>query len=180
MEYSAYTTHLKQQTNTTETENGAITLQSSLNDCVDFFYATLASEQEYYQKFLKALKEDRKTALKILFWHRDIRTTGMGRRSNFRYILSLVDEWGQDNDFTLHSIYEYGRSDDLLNLLDTKRGIEVLRLIKKVLNPASKNEFDDNLLPGTPDQSLLAKWMKYANHPKKKTIVFTQEELLVS
>ena len=103
----------------------------------------------------------------------------MGRRSNFRYILSLVDEWGQDNDFTLHSIYEYGRSDDLLNLLDTKRGIEVLRLIKKVLNPASKNEFDDNLLPGTPDQSLLAKWMPRESS-KKKTIVFTQEELLVS
>ena len=57
MEYSAYTTHLKQQTNTTETENGAITLQSSLNDCVDFSTQHLLQNKNTIKNFLKLLKK---------------------------------------------------------------------------------------------------------------------------
>ena len=70
MEYSAYSTYLKKQTNFIKTENNSVALQSSLNACVDFFYATLSNAEDYYSLFLSALTEDRLTAMKILFWHR--------------------------------------------------------------------------------------------------------------
>lgn len=153
MEYSAYTQVLKQQTNFTTTENGATALQTSLNACVDFFYATLSNVEDYYSLFLSALSEDRLTAMKILFWHRDIRSTGMGRRANFRYVLSKVDEWKwPGSDFTTSAILHYGRADDLLSLLDTSSGKHALEEISKQLK--AKN-------------ALVAKWMPRESSKKK-------------
>jgi hypothetical protein len=59
------------------TQNGAITNQSSLDACLDFFFLAGASRnmenKDILQVFLKAYSEDPSTALKILFWTRDIR-----------------------------------------------------------------------------------------------------------
>lgn len=153
MEYSAYSTHLKKQTNFQQTENGAVTLKSSLNSCVDFFYSTLKTPEEYYSCFLSALAEDRLTAMKILFWHRDVRSTGMGRRANFRYVLSKVNEWKWPNeDFTTTSVLHYGRADDLLSLLDTSSGKHALQEISKQLKA---------------ENALVAKWMPRESSKKK-------------
>ena len=143
--YSAYTKHLESKTNFSTTENGAIQHTSTLNSCVDFFYATLQTPEEYYTLFLSALAEDRLTAMKILFWHRDIRSTGMGRRANFRHVLSKVNDWkwpGQD--FTTAAILHYGRGDDLLSLLDTSSGKHALQEIETQLKAGN---------------ALVAKWM---------------------
>jgi len=153
MEYSAYSTHLKKQTNFIKTENNSVALKSSLNACVDFFYATLQTPEDYYSLFLSALAENRMTAMKILFWHRDIRSTGMGRRTNFRYVMSKVDEWkwpGQD--FTTAAILHYGRADDLLSLLDTSSGKHALQEISKQLKA---------------ENALVAKWMPRESSKKK-------------
>ena len=165
--YSEFTKELQKQTNYCTTENGAITLKSSLDDCVDFFYATLDSKEDYYKKFRKALSQNREVALKTLFWHRDIRQNGMGRRANFRQVLTKVDDWKEEYDFSLEALYHYGRSDDALSLMDTKMGKEVLKLIKRVLKPSSKNEFDENLLPSTPSAALIAKWLPRESSKKE-------------
>lgn len=151
--YSEYSKHLRSQTNFTTTENGEVTLISSLNSCVDFFYSTLKTPEDYYSSFLSALAEDRLTAVKILFWHRDIRSTGMGRRENFRYVLSKSDQWRWPaSDFTTNAILHYGRADDLLSLLDSSSGKDALQEISKQLK--AKN-------------ALVAKWMPRESSKKK-------------
>jgi len=152
MEYSAYTKQLQKQTNYTTTQNGAICQKSTLSDCLDFFYSTLKDQDEYYSTFLSALTEDREKTLKILFWHRDVRENGMGRRSNFRYTISKLNEWSNSLDFSCNAIFHYGRADDLLSLLDTKAGKDVLAWIKLQLQ--TKN-------------SLVAKWMPRESSKKK-------------
>lgn len=152
MEYSAYAKELRKQTNFTQTENGACALESSLNSCVDLFYATLESKEAYYTAFVSALAEDREMALKILFWHRDVRENGMGRRANFRYTISRLNEWSNPGDFSTNAIFHYGRADDILSLLDTKAGKDALSWIKLQLETRN---------------ALVAKWMPRESSKRK-------------
>ena len=73
---------------------GAVTNKSSFNHCLDFF-ALAASMRENPQDavklFEKAFFEDKQTAIRILFWIRDIRG-GQGEREIFRKCLNhLID-----------------------------------------------------------------------------------------
>lgn len=152
MEHSVYALEMQKNTNTKLTENGAVEMSSTLSNSVDFFYGTLSTNEEYYSLFLAALAEDRELALKIYFWHRDIRNSGQGRRSNFRYVLSKADEWAQPIDFSANAIFNYGRTDDMLSLLDTHAGKNILEWIQvqiKAENP------------------LVAKWLPRESSKKK-------------
>ena len=77
------------------TENGMTTNSSTLNACVDLFFTIGAmrgqDKQRLLSNFSKAFIENPLTALRILFWVRDVRG-GAGERQIFKDImLYLVD-----------------------------------------------------------------------------------------
>jgi hypothetical protein len=75
------------------TENGMATNSTTLNMCVDLFSRVAAmrtqSDTEVINLFVKAFEEDALTAMKVLFWARDIRG-GAGERKIFRTIIKYL------------------------------------------------------------------------------------------
>lgn len=158
-----YLDSLRVATNKTYTENGAVTNISSLDSCLDFF-ALGASKRGRYDEavelFEKALYTDKLTAIRTLFYIRDIRG-GQGERETFRKCLSfLLDEKPELFDTVIKYIPEYGRWDDLVNLQNITNNKNVVNFVKNTLNEDSKSE--------TP--SLLAKWMPSENASSEETI----------
>lgn len=124
---------LRKVNNYTATENGAVIYKSTGNAVMDVFgtldsYNKLTMDNEYsfnfiLDKFYQACYEDRKLAMKLLFYLRDIRG-GQGCRTLFRVIM-----------ITLANYYpEYGRSNDLIYLLDTPIEKNVIKYIGQVLS----------------------------------------------
>ena len=120
--------YLKQESNKTFTENGAVTYSSTLSDCLDLFATVGAlrreSEEEIVSRFMRAYTENKDVAMKLLFFARDIRG-GLGERRVFRTII----RWLSCNETeslrkNLHYIAEYGRFDDLMILFGTLKELE--------------------------------------------------------
>lgn len=153
--------YLKQESNKTFTENGAVTLKTTYSDCLDLF-ATIGavrreSDEEIITRFMRAFAENRDVAVKLLFFARDIRG-GLGERKVFRIILKwLAGNSPETVRKNLRYISEYGRFDDLLVLFDTPVEKDMLELIrnqlKKDLSAADKGE----------EVSLLGKWLPSVN-----------------
>ena len=86
---------LKNLSNRTRTENGAVPLHSTGDECLNLF-ATIgalrnAPADEISARFLRAYAENRDLALKLLFYARDIRgggsaPSGLSERRVFRAI----------------------------------------------------------------------------------------------
>ena len=145
------------QTNNTLTENGMTTSSSSLNECVNLFFQIGAmrgkDKNVLISAFTKAFHEDALTAIKLLFWARDIRG-GAGERKIFRDIIEyLANNYPDVLAKNISLIPEYGRWDDVLALLNTKLQSNALELIKKGLD-------DKN--------GLCAKWMPRPNVGNKE------------
>ena len=97
----------------TTTTNGMTTSSSSLNNCVNLFFSIGAmrgkSKNRVIPIFSKAFNEDARTAMRILFWSRDVRF-GAGERQIFRDVLSyLVENHTEAVKVNLDLIPEYGR-----------------------------------------------------------------------
>lgn len=140
------------RTNDTVTENGMTTNSTTLNNCVDLFFKIGALRGQDKQKkinaFVKAYSEDSLTAMRILFWARDVRG-GAGERGTFREILTYIADTKTDSlRKNLPLISEYGRWDDLLVLVDTKLEKEALDEIATALRNGN---------------GLAAKWMPRGN-----------------
>lgn len=140
------------QTNDTLTENGMVTSSSSLNSCVNLFFQIGAmrgkDKQTLINAFVKAYNEDALTAMRLLFWARDIRG-GAGERQVFRDLVAYLATTKPTilaKNLTLFA--EYGRWDDLLSLIGTKLEKEAIDTIIGGLN--AKN-------------GLCAKWMPRPN-----------------
>lgn len=117
-------------TNDSQTENGMTTNSTSLNSCVDLFFKIGALRGEDKKRkisaFSKAFGEDPLTAMKILFWCRDIRG-GAGERNTFREILTYLAKTKPDTlKKNIGLIPEYGRWDDMLLLIGTRLEKDVL------------------------------------------------------
>lgn len=102
------------------TEKGMITNSTSLNSCVDMFFMAGAArhwtEPQIEALFQKALAEDPLTALKLMFWVRDIRG-GAGERNFFRVCVNYLEKYYlRYLTKNVHLIPEYGRWDDLFVL----------------------------------------------------------------
>ena len=74
---------MKETANVTLTENGAVTLRTTGSDCLDLF-STIgalrkADENDIIERFIRAYCESPDTAMKILFYARDVRG-GLGER----------------------------------------------------------------------------------------------------
>lgn len=140
------------QTSDSRTENGMVTNSTSLNNCVDLFFQIGAmrgqDKTRLINAFTKAFGEDPLTAMKLLFWARDVRG-GAGERQVFRDIMTyLANNRTEVMRKNINLVTEFGRWDDLLVLFGTPLENDALALISKGLE--EKN-------------GLCAKWMPRPN-----------------
>ena len=160
--------YLKQEANMTLTENGAVTYASTGSECLDLF-ATIGalrreSDEEIIIRFMRAFTENPDTAMKLLFFARDIRG-GLGERRVFRVIMNWLAAHEPDSvRKNIDYIAEYGRYDDVLTLMNTP-------CEKKMLS-SIKTQFDKDLtaLKNGEPVSLLAKWLPSINASSAVTV----------
>ena len=159
--------------NKTHTENGAVTLETTGDCCLDFFATVGAlrhvSEEEICLRFQRAWAENRDIAMKILFFARDVRG-GLGERRAFRVITRWLADYAHTSVVkNIGNIPEYGRYDDLLSLLSTSCEADVLRFIS-----AQWKKDMEALQTGEP-VSLLGKWLPSVNASSAKTVVLAKK-----
>ena len=160
--------YLKQESNKTFTENGAVTLKTTDSDCLDLFAAIGAirreSDEEIIARFMRAFAENKDVAVKLLFFARDIRG-GLGERKVFRVILNWLAKNSPETVCkNLQYIAEYGRFDDLLVLFDTPVEKDMLELIREQLRK------DLYAVNNNEEVSLLGKWLPSINASNPDTI----------
>lgn len=156
---------LKDATNFTHTENGAVTHKTTKSDLMDMFAMGAAmrdrSDSDVILMFRKAFAENPVYALKCLFYIRDVRG-GQGERRFFRVVIKDMASVATTREAIARNIEyipEFGRWDDLYALMDTPLQNDALRLIKHQLTLDMQCQ--------TP--SLLAKWMPSENASSKQT-----------
>ena len=148
---------MKNATNYTYTENGALTHKSTMSGLLDLFAMGAAyrtrSDADCIMLFSNAYDEDPVYALKCLFYLRDVRG-GQGERRFFR----VVTRWLANNKTdamrrNLEYVPEFGRWDDLYEFVGTKLEEYAFELMHNqlVLDAQCKAP------------SLLAKWLKSEN-----------------
>lgn len=159
---------LKKKTNKTYTENGAMTYRTTASDCLDLFSRIgamrNASDRDIIDSFTRAYVENPDLAMKILFFARDIRG-GLGERRVFRVIMKwLAGFHGESVEKNIDKIAEFGRYDDILELMGTGCEEVVMEHIRKQLGE------DLAALEQGKGVSLLAKWLPSVNASNKDTV----------
>ena len=163
----SYLDQLKLKNSETFTLNGAKTWSTTGNACLDLF--AVAGGMRYRKAgdlislFERAYIEEPETAMKLLFYIRDIRG-GMGERRVFRILLRHVAKtWPKSAEKNVRLISEYGRFDDLFCLLGTPSENEVIKVVRAQLDSdlaALEERKNGNV---NAHISLLAKWMPSIN-----------------
>ena len=159
---------LKREANKTYTENGAVTYESTLCACLDYFAMIggmrYEEEKGIIELFMRAFAEDRLLAMKLLFYTRDIRG-GIGERRIFRCLLRwLAYNHSEYVTKNIGNIPEFGRYDDLIALLGTPCEQAAAEFMASVLRS------DIEAMKNGGEVSLLAKWLPSANASSEKTI----------
>jgi hypothetical protein len=155
---------MKQELNKTETENKDTSFHSTGSSCLDFFALAGAvrsrTETDIKSMFYRAWNEDSLTALKLLFYFRDVRG-GQGERRTFRIIFKdLANNYPDVMRKNLILVPEYGRWDDLLELIGTPLQQDMVEIIKSQL---SKDLMTDR-------PSILGKWLPSENTSSPLTV----------
>ncbi len=151
----------------TETENGALALNTTGSKLVDFF-ATIgalrnADKTRIERLFADAYAEDPLLATKIIFYARDIRG-GLGEREVFRFLIEYAAKHHPECiKPNLEFISLYGRWDDIYSLVDTPVEDDMWEMVKIQLNA------DILHMVNKEPVSLLAKWLKTADASSKNT-----------
>lgn len=169
--YNSFVAAAIEETTHAYTENGAKAKNTSSNDCVDFFSTVgalrSAENVRKVRLFNNAWNEDALTALRTLFYARDIRG-GLGERDTFRTILfNLAKNHPDVVRKNLENIAVYGRWDDLYVLQDTPVEADMWKTLK--------NQFDADWEAYThanqndTEISLLAKWIRSGNESSKSS-----------
>ncbi|MGH3953546.1 MAG: DUF2828 family protein [Mycobacterium sp.] len=152
---TAFLQEVQRETNQTRTENGAVTNASSLDAVVDLFAAAGAMRDtpgKAADLFERAYREDPQTAIRTMFYLRDVRG-GQGEREVFRACLKRLADLGfTPMDKVLRHIPEYGRWDDMFYEGATVTGA----MAKIVGDQLVKDAHDFNRGESV---SLLAKWL---------------------
>ena len=158
---------LKNATNYTMTENGAITHKTTNSDLLDMFAMGAAMrnrpDSDIILMFRKAFHENPVYALKCLFYIRDVRG-GQGERRFFRTVIKDMASYDAEAREAiarnLDKIPTFGRWDDLYAFVGTPLQDKAMIFIK--------NQLALDVQCKTP--SLLAKWMPSENASSKETI----------
>lgn len=139
------------------TENGAPTFTRSGSALLDFYAqagAMRKNPEKALELFQKAFSEDRQSAIRILFYLRDVRG-GQGERDLFRTCLEwLGTDYPEIFENIIGFVAEYGRWDDLFFDND---------VVFRTLNLQLAND------TSAKSPSLLAKWMPTINASSAKT-----------
>lgn len=149
------------------TENGAVAYRTSGKKLLDLNFAVTSlrrvSEKEIINKFMDAYFEDKITAIKWLFYARDVRE-GLGERRLFRVVMKeFATQEPKAVKELITLVGEYGRYDDLWCLLETDLVDDVVSLVKNQLAEDFKNMSEGKSV------SLLAKWMPSVNASSETT-----------
>jgi len=120
---NAFVEAVKTVPKTVRTDNGMKTLESSMSDLVDLFFAIGASRgKDLSTQFARALAQDETLALRLLMWARDVRG-GAGEREVVRKILLNLEKTNPKAlARILPHLAEFGRWDDLL--IFTSKGVK--------------------------------------------------------
>lgn len=158
---------LKNEANSTYTENGALAYRSTQSFCLDMFFKAGAmrnsSAKEIAETVARAYAEDPDKTMKIIFFARDARG-GLGERRFFRIAVSALMEFAPEAvRRNLEFFPEYGRFDDLCVLLGTPLEKYAAEIIDTQLR------FDKASMSTGGKVSLLAKWMPSVNASSKET-----------
>lgn len=155
--------------NLKSTENGAIGYKESGKALTDINYKVSSfrnsDEDEIIEAFDKAYYENRKLAVKWLFFARDIRE-GLGERRLFRICYKRLYELDSILFLmNLDNISEYGRYDDLISFVGINNEIDehIVGIVRRQLNKDLKSVEENRPI------SLLAKWMPSENASSKET-----------
>jgi hypothetical protein len=155
---------LNNATNFTETENGAIARETTNSECLNFFSlggAMRGKESESVKLFDCAWAEDKLTALRTMFYFRDIRG-GQGQREAFREQLKRLAKLSPNTiRKNLSNIVEFGRYDDLYALVGTELESDVFQFFK--------SQIMEDLANQSGNVSLVAKWLKSENTSSKES-----------
>ena len=156
---------IKEEMSHTFTENGAKARNTSGDYCLDFFSTAGSlrqSDESWKQRlFLDAFQEDPLSALRILFYVRDVRG-GLGERDTFRTILKkAAEKYPEHIKKNIWAIPFYGRYDDLFELIGTPCESSVWSFLKDQV----KADIED-MENGRP-VSLMAKWVKRGDESSK-------------
>ena len=149
------------------TENGALGYRTTGKKLLDLNFSVASlrsvSEQTIINKFMDAYWEDSVTAIKWLFYARDVRE-GLGERRLFRVVLNQL---AKDRPEVVRAIFnfvpEYGRYDDMWCLLETDMKSGIIKMIQEQLNDDMWNMGEKKPI------SLLAKWLCSENASSKTT-----------
>ena len=159
---------LNEDFNYSITENGALGYKTTDKELLDMNFAVSSmrhmSEEDIIERFTRAFYENKLYAIKWLFYVRDIRG-GLGERRLFRICMKyLANQHSEIAMVLLPLIAEYGRWDDVIDLIDTPIKNEVISVIDDQLNFDIINKAYNRSI------SLLAKWMPSNNTSNKDTI----------
>lgn len=143
------------------TENGLDALNTTFDSCLDLFSTIGAlrtrSDSNIANKFMKAYTEQPLTAMKILFYARDIEE-GLGERRVFRVGLKwLANNRTKDVIANIENIVKFGRYDDLYELVETPAEQAAFDFIAEQLTKDLRDKAEEKPI------SLLAKWLKSIN-----------------
>ena len=157
----------------TRTENGAVAYKTTGRKLLDLNFAASSyrsrSDDEVYKAFMAAYREDPRSAMLWLFYLRDIRG-GMGERRFFRVVMERLAADAAFADLVcavIPLIPEYGRWDDMLNLLDgccDKVAAKIIDFVAGQLKSDSVNAAEGKPI------SLLAKWMPGDNATNRQRV----------
>lgn len=158
---------LENEFNKTTTENGANTNKSTKSALLDFFAIGGSMRNlpvaDQISLVIKSWNEDKTLTLKAIFYFRDIRG-GQGQRCGFyEQIKWLANNNSDELKDVLHLIPEFGRWDDLYQLIGTPLESAVLDLMFTQFNADLKSLYSGETV------SLLGKWLKSENASSKET-----------
>lgn len=159
---------LKENTNFTYTDNGALAHSSTMNMVYDCFALGGAyrnrSDEDCILLFKNAYEENREYAMKCLFYLRDIRE-GVGERRFFRVCLNwLAKDHPMAVIENMHHIVDMGRFDDYYCLVNTPVEHAMFDFLHDIFN-----EDMEMLNVKNGAVTLLSKWLASPNASSKKT-----------
>lgn len=164
---NAFASVAKTEATYTVTENGAAAYNTTQNACLDFYSVAgalrEADDARITRLFQAAYDEDPLTAVKTVFYARDVRG-GLGERRTFRIIIRyMAEHMPEDLRPNLKYIGDYGRWDDVYALAGTPVEDDAWKIVKNQLNA------DVKAMTENKPASLLAKWLKTADASSRKT-----------
>lgn len=158
---------LKVGSNWGKTWNGADTLVSTSDACLDLFARSgslrQASHKEKTDLISRAYDENADSAMKLLFYTRDIRG-GYGERDTFTEMLRWVaDNYTNSAVKNIWAVLEFGRAKDLYSLIGTKAEDAMWQFMKQQFELDLKN------MKAGKSVSLLAKWLATPDASSERT-----------